>query len=357
MHNEQKNYLNAFEIGYDAEINTDKLFLIKYGKIAHNINCHIDIDFKNIFEFFKNIFENNSQKIIHSRLQTVKGKKNRNIDNVYIIELDKELIVEIQTYNITFYFSEYSRKDEILKIIEKIPTKQNKKKHTKKFFMLIRSQRTESGFDLKSFKVKKMKISIEENYNNDFIEIHKNIAKFLKDDKRNGIVMLHGKYGTGKSTYIRFLMRNVNKRFIYLPLHLISGLSSPDLINFFTLYKNSVLILEDCEEIIKPRSATNSSSEALVNLLNLGDGLLSDALSIKLVCTFNADLKKIDSAILRKGRLAIRYEFTPLSVEKSKALVEKNNIDLKIDSPTTIADIFNTNQISEEFDKNKKLGF
>lgn len=223
--------------------------------------------------------------------------------------------------------------------------------------MMITSKYSISGFDLKKFKVKKVTVNISDNYNNDFVKVNKKIVDFISDDKRNGIVMLHGKFGTGKSTYIRHLLQTTNKRFIYLPLHLISGLSSPDLVNFFSSNKNSVLILEDCEEIIKPRSTSNQSTEALVNLLNLGDGLLSDAFSVKLICTFNAELKKIDPAILRKGRLAIRYEFMPLEIEKAQKLAQKLKIETEITEPTTIADIFNTNQVSDEFEKNKKLGF
>jgi ATP-dependent 26S proteasome regulatory subunit len=42
----------------------------------------------------------------------------------------------------------------------------------------------------------------------------------------------------------------------------------------------------------------------LINILNNSDGLLSDELCIKFICTFNAPLKDIDEALLRKGRLA-----------------------------------------------------
>ena len=55
----------------------------------------------------------------------------------------------------------------------------------------------------------------------------------------------------------------------------------------------------------------------------MGDGLMSDDLGIKFVCTFNEDVKNIDEALMRKGRLACMYEFKPLSAEKVAVLLPK----------------------------------
>ena len=55
-------------------------------------------------------------------------------------------------------------------------------------------------------------------------------------------------------------------------------------------------------------------------LLNITDGLLSDWLNIQLICSFNSDISKIDSALMRKGRLIAKYEFKELEVEKANAL-------------------------------------
>ena len=85
---------------------------------------------------------------------------------------------------------------------------------------------------------------------------------------------------------------------------------------------NSIIILEDCEGVIKSRKNTGSSS-AVSLLLNLGDGLMSDDLGIKFICTFNADPGTIDEALMRKGRLACMYEFAPLSSDKVAILLPK----------------------------------
>ena len=66
------------------------------------------------------------------------------------------------------------------------------------------------------------------------------------------------------------------------------------------------------------RNGSNRMNAGLVNILNISDGLLSDELCIKFICTFNAPLKDIDEALLRKGRLAARYEFKDLTTDKVK---------------------------------------
>ena len=223
--------------------------------------------------------------------------------------------------------------------------------------MISANNHSEYGFEFKKFNIKKQDINIEENYNSDFSETDTVIKGFLSNGKNNGLVILHGKYGTGKTSYIRNLMSTINKRFIFLPLNMMESISSPNFLPFISRYKNSVLVLEDCETLLKARRNGNTDN-SLVNLLNLGDGLLSDALSIKLICTFNADLKEIDQAILRKGRLVARYEFKELEIDKANALSKKLGHEFKYKKPITLAEIYNNN--SKDFSKlsnSKKIGF
>ena len=79
--------------------------------------------------------------------------------------------------------------------------------------------------------------------------------------------------------------------------------------------EDSILVVEDAEELISIRDGNRSSNISW--LLNLTDGLLGEALKIKVICTFNTPLKNIDEALLRKGRLIARYEFKELNIEKS----------------------------------------
>ena len=57
--------------------------------------------------------------------------------------------------------------------------------------------------------------------------------------------------------------------------------------------------------------------------------MLADSFKFKILCTFNADVAKIDKALLRKGRLKIDYEFKELTPAKTAALASKLGKDIK----------------------------
>ena len=95
-------------------------------------------------------------------------------------------------------------------------------------------------------------------------------------------------------------------------------------------------------------------------LLNITDGLLGECLGIQIIATFNTHVSNIDKALLRKGRLIGLYEFKPLSIQKSKILLEENgNTNSEIKQPMTLADIYNTEQTEFSFNNNKRasIGF
>lgn len=224
----------------------------------------------------------------------------------------------------------------------------------RKFHMI---QNSNGYFELTDFDIKPYNIDVSTHYNDDFQGIHNLIVNSLSSKNKNGLVLLHGKYGTGKTYYLRHLISNVQRRFIYFPLNMIDSLSSPDFIPFISKLPDSVLILEDCESILVPRENGFSNASALSNLLNLGDGLLSDALSINVICTFNAGVKKIDDAILRKGRLLARYEFKELETPKAISLAQKIGKTASIDQPMTVSDIYNIDDASFGNKQQKSIGF
>ena len=79
--------------------------------------------------------------------------------------------------------------------------------------------------------------------------------------------------------------------------------------------------MEDCEYLLHSRE--QGGNGLISSLLNLSDGILGDSLNIKFLCTFNADLRQIDKALLRKGRLKIKYELKELSVDKTNVLLQR----------------------------------
>lgn len=209
-----------------------------------------------------------------------------------------------------------------------------------------------NGYCLLNNELKLKSESIENIYNDDFYEINSKIEELLSIDKSTGLFLFHGIPGTGKTTYLRYLTSKIkNRDIVYLPSNLVSTISAPNFITFLMdSCKNSILIIEDAEMALKDRSDVHNS--AVSNLLNFSDGILGDILGISIICTFNCDLDKIDSALQRKGRCKYIYEFKKLSLDKCK-LINDN-----ITEPMTLADCFNFNESNNIIAKKKSnFGF
>jgi hypothetical protein len=195
-------------------------------------------------------------------------------------------------------------------------------------------------------------IDINLNYNDDFIEIDENIKKSLISNNM-GLYLLHGLHGTGKTTYLRHLIRNINKRIIFISPDMADKFSSPEMIPFLMDYKDSIIIIEDSENII--RSRKGGDNQSVSNLLNISDGILGDCLRFQVICTFNTNKDNIDEALLRKGRLLESYEFKELTIEKTNKLLlslgqSPSNREMKL------SDIYNIEN-NNHYEKREKVGF
>lgn len=72
----------------------------------------------------------------------------------------------------------------------------------------------------------------------------------------------------------------------------------------------------------------------------------------QIIATFNCDLKSIDPALLRKGRLIANYEFNKLDIESSKILSGKLGFGIEtITEPMTLAEIYNQNESEKTSDE------
>ena len=200
-----------------------------------------------------------------------------------------------------------------------------------------------NGFYLKKGNVKYPEgFDVKKTYNDDFQHEDEKIRSFIEEDNKSGLVILHGEMGTGKSTYIANLIHSFpNKRFVIIPPDMVGYLGDASFGSFLETLDNHVIIIEDCENAIRDRKSGSMSANSVSTILNLTDGIMSNDLSMKFICTFNENMKNIDPALLRKGRLICKYEFKPLSIEKSKALLEEQGFfDVDVKKPMPVCDIF-----------------
>jgi len=205
-------------------------------------------------------------------------------------------------------------------------------------------------------------------YGEKFSEFHKKLSSLLKTDSK-GLIIFHGEPGTGKTYYIRMLLKDLvksKKNVLYVPSNFIDSFLDPNFITFLSdwiLEQNNptIILLEDAETLVESRDS-GVRSLGISNLLNITDGILNDILGTQIILTFNTNLEFIDSALLRPERLLARKEFTNLSIEESNLLLKHLKIEKEADREMSLADIYSLkNQRTVLYhnvkEKKSKVGF
>jgi hypothetical protein len=190
---------------------------------------------------------------------------------------------------------------------------------------------------------------LDVNYGYGFEKFHNELMGRFNNGTK-GLVLFHGLPGTGKTYYIRHLLRemaNSKKEVIYMPPNMVDHLTEPAFMTFLSGEirewsqegKFCVLLIEDAEPLLAKRQE-GVRIQGVTNLLNMTDGLLNDMLNLQIICTFNVDLKKLDSALLRPGRLIARKEFKALNELDANLLAQRLGIKHHFKKPATLGEIY-----------------
>ena len=284
-------------------------------------------------------------------------KSSGGVTKIFSSKQHQKFLIRLENVNdekecwIAIYYVDKSSIENLMEEINKFRSDLS----NKKVGLIVKD---EYSLKLQKFDVNSEKeLNLETNYNSGFKKISNKIVKKLDEKDGKGIILLHGKPGTGKTTYIRHLTKKINKEVIFLPNNMVDMLATPEFVPFMMKYPNSVLIIEDAEKVVRNRDG-NGNETAVSNLLNLSDGILGDCLKTQIVATFNTERQLIDKALLRKGRLIAEYEFNELGVDKSNKLLKKLNIDFKTKTPMLLTDIYNyEDNIGINDNKKQKIGF
>lgn len=333
-------------------LNEFTLFVAHFNSIPNYIT-EIKIDCKKASKWFAEVYKCEI-KDLHFDIRYYKGNKKAELDDIFYLLFDDLLLyfhTSCSTVRFLFRKTELKKIEAVIADIKKFKEKKIKRKP--EISLLVASI---NGIDTKSVQIAKPKLNIEDNYNDDFKIIHQTIIQRLSKKNDKGLVLLHGKPGTGKTSYIRHLISIIKKDVIFLPPNMAGAITNPDLISVLIDNPNCIFIIEDAENIIIDREKDGYSPVSA--LLNISDGLLSDCLNIQIICSFNTDITKVDSALMRKGRLIAKYEFKELEVEKAKQLSKKLGFRSNLNSPMTLTAIYNQNEKNYEQTKRfNQIGF
>lgn len=280
-------------------------------------------------------------------LLLIKTKKNWNKETIIL----RSIFYTSDSYRVAYDILK-SIQDKVDKLLEETETDKIDVKYS-----LVYTG--EGGFFEDSTKrVKTDKIELSE-FNQDLPD--DKIQKFIKEQNKSGILIFHGEPGCGKTSYIKYLIQtNQDKQFSYLGLDM---LSNQDKLREYVISRQKddlVIIIEDCEKLLQSRNY-GSSNTSLSDILNISDGLIGDQTNTKFIFTFNSNLRSIDSALLRKGRLKCRYEFKPLHGERLESLALKLGLklsDRELKEGLPLCDLYNYNSEVEVEDKGRRrIGF
>lgn len=348
---------SLYDASYGADFPIEQLYILLFDKIpskfSNNENYH-----KTIVDYLIN--EGFS---LESKISTIK-RKEQYIKFLYINK-KKNIIIEVLTASADdresglvqlhiYYNVNLGELESQLNFNDLLSFKKKKKKAN------INLVKNEMGhFDIEEYDLEIPETDLELNYGSDFLKIHELISYRLNKNNDKGIILLHGDPGTGKTSYIKYLTGIIKeKNVLFIPPSMAEILSEPSIIPFLMEHKNSILIIEDAERVISDREI-NGSAAGVSNILNLTDGILGDCLSIQIIATFNMKREKIDSALLRKGRLIVEHKFQNLNIDDTNKLLKGLNKDFVSQEPMSLADIYNIDVETYRSDnlKTNKIGF
>ena len=341
--------IDAIDIFDDYYLNANALYLHWFNAVPDHSYIG-QVDGEKGFEAMKEKFTNLIIQVY--RYRWFDRKRNEYAFSVTLAVLKNGCIVEFNKEYCEIFHKD--SQDEFLGLFTSMmtPIKVRQRREPLEINMIVRGNRK---LELKAMEIKRTKLDLALFYADDFQEIDETIRKRLNRKKDKGIVLLHGLPGAGKTTYLRHLIGKIRKKVMFLSPSIAGDLMSPEFIELLVGNPNSVLIIEDAENIIMDRKINQGS--AVSNLLNFSDGLIADFLNVQIICTFNNSLTLIDQALMRKGRLIAKYEFGKLSVDKSRRLSRHFGFDTVINKPMTIAEIANQHEKEQSPVQMETIGF
>lgn len=185
------------------------LYLQQFNRLPslHFISA---LDGEKAYAAFKEVF---AELIVseHQYRWYDKAKKKYRFDETLFI-LNNNCLVELKDYcEILHDGSEHEFLKKCTELMNRF--KEKRKRAPREINLIVEAT---YGLDLKAMEIKKTKLDLNLFYNDDFKTVDALIQQRLNRKGDKGIVLLHGLPGTGKTTYLRYLIGKLKKRVLFL---------------------------------------------------------------------------------------------------------------------------------------------
>lgn len=342
-----------------ANFNPYVYYYHRYSKFPHR-HWVKNIDRKGLLNKLSEKYDISNNRILGTTIHTDLGEGDRLSYGSYV--LDDHLLLDFPSGeegledDVHLYYSDDVPSIKVAELLQEVKSfylPANKESVDVRLLMLNKDDELE----FVPIVLKRSYTNIELNYNDDLFQLNEMLVDRLNRINDKGLVILYGKAGTGKTTYIRYLVSEIAKQKLFVPASLSKKIGNPEFLALLRDYKNSILIIEDADWLLKKKNSDDD--QVLSNILTLSDGLLSDFFHIQIICTFNNDIRTIEPALLRKGRLIAKYYFKELELEKAIRLCMYLGYKFIPETEMVLADIFfaEEKEYQKPFNTRKNLGF
>lgn len=168
------------------------------------------------------------------------------------------------------------------------------------------------------------------------------------------ILLLIGKPGTGKTSFIRGLLQHTSSNAIvtYDP----QVLSKDYVFAQFIEGDSSVFVIEDADTLLRARADGN---DLMHKFLNVGEGLVTTAGKKMIFSTNLPSVRDVDQALIRPGRCFDVVTFDEILHAKAEILCAKLNMPMPavVKKQYSLAELFHEQPVATSGKSSSKVGF
>lgn len=231
---------------YGNGLNSLKIYFTVFGKLP----CQKTIERIDIHKFKNWINTDIKYQIETFHEHTIYGKNKNDCETrraIYILK--NEMIIDFDTYDIVI-LHQPEQNEPALQMIVHLRKLIVKQVYKHELFLITINR---NSYRATKIKIAKPIVDLKKHYNDDFLPVHKEILKILSENDKSGLFLFHGHPGTGKSTYIRYLIHLLKKKILFLSPKLAGCIDAPEFTNLLIENRNSIFVIEDAEELIQSR--------------------------------------------------------------------------------------------------------